>query len=86
MSGKRKYNIGYVTQNWKIINVIGKFCEIECIYCGKVFNKRLCNVIQRPPLCSCLKNRQNEKIQALKEKYKNGVTMDILQKWLGGGI
>lgn len=86
MSGKRKYNIGYVIQNWKIINVISQFCEIECINCGKVLNKRLCNVIHSPPLCSCLDlgNKQKEKIQALKEKYKNGVTMEILQEWLGG--
>lgn len=42
MSGKRKYNIGYVIQNWKIINVISQFCEIECINCS-VMMKLLTN-------------------------------------------
>lgn len=62
---------------------------LKCIYCGALIKDSATNAMKRKCLCMGKQRRFSgltyvnppEKIEALKEKYKNGVTEEILQEF-----
>lgn len=85
---EKKYRIGDIFNNRKLVGFAQGKYVIKCLKCGK--ETRQGSIEWRTNYCPCLKKVNltkkplNKKLQAIKEKYKNGVTLEHLNEWLGG--
>lgn len=85
-----KYLIGDVFNNRILIGKDGMKYVVECLDCGKITRQSSQNMIGKH--CRCVEENTvtfttkplNKKLSAIRDKYKNGVTMDILNEWIGG--
>lgn len=78
---EKKYKIGDIFNNRKLVGFgQGKYI-IKCLNCGK--ETRQCLNAMMTKKCPCtkkIKKPLNKKLQAMKEKYKNGVTIEHLKE------
>lgn len=74
-----KYKIGDIYNNRKIVDYKNSLYFVECVNCGKQTKQTAKGLIKKS--CTCV---DEKKVQAMKEKYKNGVTLEHLKEWLGG--
>jgi hypothetical protein len=79
MPPSRKYKIGDVFNNRKIIGYVNHIYRVQCLQCGKI--AQINSTTMQRAECNCI---DENKIKAMKEKYKNGVTIEHLKEWLGG--
>ena len=91
MRTHRKHFVGDVISDRVIISVNGKQSQLECLKCGKIVKGAPSDFFNR--YCPCRKKESNrysgkvyknskEKLQSIKEKYKNGVTTEILNEFI----
>ena len=91
MRTPRKHFVGDVISDRVIISVNGGQAQLECLKCGKIVKGTPSNFFNR--YCTCRKKESNrysgkvyknskEKLQSIKEKYKNGVTTEILNEFI----
>lgn len=83
---EKKYKIGDIFNNRKLVGFAQGYI-IKCLNCGK--ETRQGSIEWRTKTCPCTKlaltkEPLNKKLQAIKDKYKNGVTIEHLKEWLGG--
>lgn len=88
MKGGRKYKNGYVINGRIVIGYSGNRYLMRCQLCGMKTLQAI-NQIEKHN-CKCREKSKRfsgmiydnppEKIEAIKEKYKNGVTKEILQE------
>lgn len=89
----RKYRVGQVVEGKKVIGYRGRRYIVECQDCGLIYER---NSNQISNFCRCRRAEfytrrfsglhylnPPEKIEAIKEKYRNGVTAEILDELLG---
>lgn len=76
---KSKYRIGDIYNNRKIVDYKNSIFIVECVRCGKKAKTNTTTLTKAS--CTCV---DEKKVQAMKEKYKNGVTIEHLKEWLGG--
>lgn len=76
---ERKYKIGDIYNNRKVIGYKTPLYIVECLACGKQSKNNASNIEKTS--CVCI---DEKKLQAIKEKYKNGVTIEHIKEWIGG--
>lgn len=91
MRTPRKHFVGDVISDRVIISVNGRHAQLECLKCGKIVKGTPSDFFNR--YCPCRKKESNrysgkvyknskEKLQSIKEKYKNGVTDEIMKEFM----
>ncbi|MBR2909273.1 MAG: hypothetical protein IKC11_02875 [Clostridia bacterium] len=83
-----KYKIGDIYNNRQLIGFVkGKYL-IKCLDCGKETRQGTTEMVTRKCPCSKLgtftTKPLNKKLSQIRDKYKNGVTLEHLKEWLGG--
>lgn len=91
---EKQYKIGDIQFGWHIVDYQNCYYVVKCIVCGNISKKKPCTFSQS---CKCfskskrivrkLKFERPEvhkaKIESIKEKYKNGVTIEHINQMLG---
>ena len=85
---KRKYKIGDVFNNREIIGYVQSNYYLRCLDCGK--ETRQGSKEMRMNFCICYNDcvtfttkPLNKKLSRIRDKYKNGVTIEHLKEWIG---
>lgn len=87
------YIVGEVRGNFKILKLLDKkrllvecpICKIQKeIHAANLYNVCSCYDIHKPKGRASGNVYENppEKLESIKEKYKNGITKEILEEWL----
>ncbi|MBQ0165487.1 MAG: hypothetical protein KBT02_00080 [Treponema sp.] len=95
MRTHRKYHVGDIINDRVIIKVDGRFAIAECLKCGRIrktfpseFSKMncICRKKDSGRFSGKIYKNTTEKLQRIKEKYKNGVTTEHITEMLNSLI
>lgn len=91
---EKQYKIGDIQFGWHIVDYQNCYYVVKCIVCGNISKRKPCTFSQS---CKCFSKSKRivqkikfehpevhrAKIEAIKEKYKNGVTIEHINTMLG---
>lgn len=88
-----KYKLGDLINDREVIEIKNGRYYVRCFICGKIAIGRMNNLEKRFCLCKkIISNRYSgktyvnskEKLEQIKNKYKNGIPMGEIERWING--